>query len=123
MSVNNFTESHSLYISKGISDWTKVLCCIVIAIHHYSQQLHILQPDCNPLLRIFASQGGYFGVAFFFFLSGYGLMKSELKNHLGIGAFLTKRLKKIYVPTLAVTMVWLGLGYWTGVLEYTNWGG
>lgn len=108
MSTSKFiNSSRQLTINPSTSDWLKVLCCFVIAVHHYSQQLHIIQPDCNPILRLFASQGGYTGVAFFFFLSGYGLMKSELKRHLSLKDFLVRRIKKIYIPTVCVTLVWL----------------
>ena len=116
-------KDRTLVIPPQTSNLLKVLCCLIIALHHYSQQLHIIQPDCNPILRLFASQGGYIGVAFFFFLSGYGLIKSELKKHLSLIGFVTKRIRKVYIPTLIVTIVWLPTAVCFNICNLSNTGG
>lgn len=46
-------------------------------------------------------------VSIFFFLSGYGLMKSESKRHLSTAAFIKHRFSKIYIPVILVTILWL----------------
>lgn len=60
------------------------------------------------------------GVAVFFFLSGYGLMESEQKHHLGLLEFCKRRLSKVYLPTLLVTVIWIPIAIYFGRYEYKD---
>lgn len=62
----------------------------------------------NLFYQIFSTQGGYAGVAMFFFLSGYGLMESETKRHLNIWQFVVKRFWKIYKAVLIINVLHYG---------------
>ena len=79
----------------------------MVALHHYSAYVISLGYSNNIILKAFSTQGGYLGVALFFFMSGFGLMMSEIKHHLGCVAFLKKRLSKILVPSIFVTIIWM----------------
>ena len=93
------------FISRGFSDILKSIACVVIALHHYSQNIIITEGANNLLYFLFSTQGGYSGVALFFFLSGYGLMESESCRHLGLWAFLKKRIWKVYKPVFIVNLI------------------
>ena len=54
-----------------------------------------------------STQGGYLGVAVFFFLSGYGLMESEMKRHLTLTQFIDKRLKRVVFPLVVLAILWI----------------
>lgn len=58
--------------------------------------------------QLFSTQGGYAGVAMFFFLSGFGLMESETKRHLNIWEFIVKRFWKIYKAVLIINIIHYG---------------
>ena len=79
----------------------KLLSCILIATHHYAGQC-VCNGDEKMIWRIMTNYGGVAGVAIFFFLSGYGLMKSELVRHLNLKEFFWKRIVKLYLPTILV---------------------
>lgn len=80
-----------MQFDRGLTDFIKFLSCIMIALHHFSQ-IRGVQGASNIFYFLFATQGGYLGVAIFFFLSGYGLMKSEMSKHLSIPVFLENNL-------------------------------
>lgn len=105
------TAEEGLYIERSLTDVIKMLSCLMVAIHHYSGYAISTGYDNNIILRAFSTQGGYFGVALFFFLSGYGLMKSDQKTHLGAKAFFIKRMGKVFLPVLLITTIWLPY-YW-----------
>ena len=77
----------------------------MIAMHHFSQ-IRCIEGTGNALYFAFSTQGGYLGVAIFFFLSGYGLMKSEQQRHLSPFSFLKRRLIKTYIPAVVVSIIW-----------------
>ena len=79
----------------------------MIVLHHYAQYLCATIPTVPLIYKLLTQQAGYLGVAVFFFLSGFGLMESEQKSHLGFLRFLKKRLFKVYLPVLTVTFIWL----------------
>lgn len=72
----------------------KVICAIVIVIHHTSYYLpnsiftHIFRPI------------GYLPVGVFFFISGYGLLYSLFNNPDYLLTFFTKRIRSILIPAL-----------------------
>lgn len=77
----------------------------MIALHHYSQGM-VVNGSHNPIYQIFSTQAGWLGVAIFFFLSGYGLQKSEMLRHLDLISFFQKRLIKTYLPAVLVSFLW-----------------
>lgn len=109
----------SVNIDKNTTDVIKILSCLMIAFHHYSQDM-VKAGTHNPVYQLFSTQGGWLGVAIFFFLSGYGLMKSDLKKHLDITSFIKKRLFKTYFPAVLVSLLWGGYMKSRGNVEI-NW--
>lgn len=101
------SQEDGVYFDRNLTDILKLLCCIMVALHHYSQ--YVLSNDIshNLIYQIFSTQGGYLGVGIFFFLSGFGLIKSDLHNHLSFLPYLKKRLIKVYLPVLLVSVIWL----------------
>ena len=100
-----------LRISKSISDYLKILCAIIVALHHYSLYICANNLSDSIFFKLLSAQGGYIGVAFFFMLSGYGLMESEKRCHLNFLPFLRKRFMRVYLPTLLVTILWWPISY------------
>lgn len=78
----------------------------MVMIHHYSQYVVSNNISTSLFYKLFSTQGGYLGVALFFFLSGFGLMESDRKKHLSIGPFLRKRMLKIYLPVILISFIW-----------------
>lgn len=79
----------------------------MVMLHHYSQ--YVISHDISNaiLYQLLSTQGGYLGVAIFFFLSGYGLMESESKSHLNLKTFFKRRFLKIYLPVLLISFIWM----------------
>lgn len=89
-----------------MSNAIKIIAAILVMLSHYSQYICTNHHSPSIVFLALSSQGGYLGVAFFFFLSGFGLMESEKKAHLSAFDFFKKRLLKIYLPVLLVTLLW-----------------
>lgn len=109
-------EKSTIYIDKNFSDVIKICAAVMIALHHFSQYVCVNHISDNLFYSMLSSQGGYLGVAVFFFISGYGLMESEQRVHLGCVDFFKRRLAKVYLPALAVTAIWLSLINFTNIL-------
>ncbi len=81
------------------------LLAVGIILHHISQRVAQVAPDVWGL-----SQFDFWGfpiVAVFFFLSGYGLMKSLLvKEASYLDGFLRKRMTKVFFPLLLCSLVY-----------------
>lgn len=99
--------SKVITFDRNLTDLVKFLSCLMIALHHYSQGM-VVAGSHNPFYQLFSTQGGWLGVAIFFFLSGYGLMKSDMKHHLEPIPFFKKRLMKTYLPAVLVSLLWGG---------------
>lgn len=99
--------SNAITFDRNLTDIVKFLSCLMIALHHYSQGM-VVAGSHNPIYQLFSTQGGWLGVAVFFFLSGYGLMKSEMKHHLESLPFFKKRLMKTYLLAVLVSLLWGG---------------
>lgn len=69
-------------LRKEWCDWVKLLAAILVAVSHYSTAVVINRHWSDSSFLRFWCQGGYIGVALFFFFSGYGLMESDAKKHL-----------------------------------------
>lgn len=100
-----------LSINRGVSDLLKIISAVLVMFSHYYNLKAQAGYALNPIELVLRSQGGNVGVAIFFFLSGYGLMMSELKRHLNFKEFLKKRFLKVYLPVLLVTMIWIPIYY------------
>ena len=101
----NRNNTSSVVFDRGFTDFIKFVSCVMIALHHFSQ-IRCIEGTGNAMYFALSSQGGYLGVAIFFFLSGYGLMKSEQSKHLPPLAFLKRRLAKTYLPAVLVSIIW-----------------
>ena len=101
----------SYELNKEWSNWLKLIAAILVAVSHYSTVIVINNHwSDNSFLR-FWCQGGYIGVAIFFFFSGYGLMESEKKHHLKFKEFFLKRFLRVYLPILMVSVIWIPIYY------------
>lgn len=94
-------------LTKDTSNAVKVLAALMVMFHHYSQYIMANGLSDSIFYQLLSTQGGYLGVAIFFFLSGYGLMESEQKIHLSLAAFFKRRFLNVYLPVLLVTALWL----------------
>ena len=108
MIIISVNQSSEICFEKNLTDLIKFLSCLMIALHHYSQGM-VVAGTHNPIYQLFSTQGGWLGVAIFFFLSGYGLMKSDMKNHLDPIPFFKKRILKTYFPAVLVSVIWGGI--------------
>lgn len=98
-------------ISRGASDLLKIVSAILVMFSHYFNLKAQVGFELNPFEWCVRSQGGNIGVGVFFFLSGYGLMMSEMKSHLPLKMFFRRRFCKIYLPVVLVTALWLPITY------------
>lgn len=105
------TGCKSFLIPSGCSDLLKVISAVLVMFSHYYNLKARTGYDLNVIEWCIRSQGGNVGVAVFFFLSGYGLMMSEMKSHLSLKMFFKKRFCKIYLPVLLITALWLPICY------------
>lgn len=99
-------KTRALNIDKGVSGILKFLCCVLIALHHFA--LH--HPDVtagSAILKLISTQGGYLGVGFYFFLSGYGLTRSWSRHPLTFGKFISRRLVRVYLPAVLISLIWV----------------
>lgn len=106
------TSSYANELNLPISNLVKVIACLVIALHHYSQWGIDKGFLSGPIYSVLRSVGGDLSVTLFFFLSGYGLMASETKKHLGFMDFMKKRLWRLLKPfwianIIFVTLFWI----------------
>ncbi len=109
---NNSLHHMQLYLSKSTCRTIKFGAAILVALHHYSYSIPTSDPTSQYFIyKVLASQGGFIGVAIFFFLSGYGLIESEQGCHLPFRKFVKKRFLKIYLPVVLSTALWLPIVY------------
>lgn len=97
----------SFKIDKEVSALVKFLSCIIIVLHHYAQYAIISGKSSDICTFFLSSQCGYLAVSTFFFLSGYGLNISFSRNRLSFRTYISKRLAKVYLPAVVVTILWL----------------
>lgn len=82
-------------MNRDYTDFVKFICCILIFLHHF----YLGNPVVVPL--------GYIGCSIFFFLSSYGVGKSQDKKQLGFVDFVKRRVLKVYVPLLMVNSLFI----------------
>ena len=97
-------------LSKEVSTGLKGFSCLLIVLHHWCSGLSGVGYD-NILVKLLTQAGGVTGVAIFFFLSSYGLTRSQLVKKDSISSFFTKRLTKVYIPLVLTNVLWLVLRY------------
>jgi len=100
-----------LSISRECSNLLKLASALLVMFSHYFNIKASSGEVLNPIEWLIRSQGGNIGVAIFFFLSGYGLMMSEIKTHLSFRQYFRRRFLKVYLPVLLVTAIWLPIAY------------
>lgn len=86
-------------IEKSVSTEMKAIAIIMVVAGHFLNAYYQIRPS----LAIMFGTGG---VTIFLMLSGYGIVSSYYKSGLHID-YWTKKLSKIYVPYLIVTVVWI----------------
>lgn len=111
-------------LTKDVSTCLKGLSCLLIVLHHWCSHL-VGMGYHNVILDLIALRGGVTGVAAFFFLSSYGLARSQQHKKDTLKAFFTKRLVKVYIPLLITNLLWLlvryqGQGIVHSVLQVLN---
>lgn len=97
--------NHEIAFDKGVTDVIKLMSIAMIAIHHFLQYA-LTRGNGGAFSSLYCSQAGYLGVALFFFLSGYGVMKSHQRHQMSFGEFVNKRLLKIILPMLLANLLW-----------------
>lgn len=97
-------------LSKDASTCLKGLACLLIVLHHWCSGLSGAGYD-SFLVELFTQAGGITGVAVFFFLSSYGLSRSQQKKKDTLTSFFTKRLVRVYIPLVITNVLWLSLKY------------
>lgn len=103
-------------IDRNLSDLIKVYSCINIAIGHYLGCLVTAGVTYSLPMRICMNLSALC-VEFFFLLSGYGLMESMKKSDLTIMEYITRRISKVYMPTVLSAVIWGGYLLISGHLE------
>lgn len=87
------------FLSKINTDKLRGLLVLIIIFHHVAQRMD------NVGLMLPFRQAGIHTVSIFFFLSGYGLMSSNLQNPNYLKNFIFKRTSKVYVPFLIINII------------------
>ena len=97
---------HNINLERNISDLIKFIACIMVALSHYAGYYLVTISPHNILWKLVAANFGYIGVALFFFLSGYGLAKSDQKLQLPFIEYFKRRIVKVYLPAVLVSLIW-----------------
>jgi len=95
-------ELNEACLTPESSNHLRGLFALIVVYHHIYQMV-----NCGLLFPVF-TRVGFLGVGFFFFISGYGLMKRYTTDKTYHRSFLRKRLPAILLPfTLANLVYWL----------------
>ena len=103
----NLRKDECLKLDRGLTDLFRFLSCLLVAGSHYSQYYINSNVNYGIIIKLLSTQGGYLGVAVFFLLSGYGLMSSMLTRPKKFMDFIKRRVKKVYLPAVIVSLVWI----------------
>ena len=96
-------ELNTNYLSLETGNCLRGFFALTVVLHHIS-----IRTESGLLLRLFAF-AGLPAVSVFFFLSGYGLQKSYMKHEDYKKHFLKRRLSKIIIPYIFVTLLFWGV--------------
>ena len=97
------------YLSLATCKSYRGLFAIVVIFHHLANLT-----ETGVLFRLFSYMGP-FAVAFFFFLSGYGLQKSYIiKSEKYKNGFLLKRIPTVLIPYIIITAIYWLMFYFSG---------
>lgn len=96
-----------IYLPKDTCDVIKLVSALLVVTSHIGSVAINSYESTNWIFYALATQNGYVGVSLFFFLSGFGLMESEQKRHLSVSQYFRRRILKIYLPVVLVTVPWL----------------
>ena len=113
-------NKRQLSIPVDASNLLKIIACTMVCLSHYFT-LEIQSGNSNALYKTISSLGGSMGLAIFFFLSGYGLMQSELRRPLTLWQFCKRRLSKVYIPVLLVTAIWVVAEFFINGTSFDDW--
>lgn len=108
--VSFFNGINKEYISAKTCNGWRGFFALIIVFHHLSALTH-----GGVLFRGFTTVG-YLGVAFFFFLSGYGLQKKYILDANYKKGFITKRIPTVLIPYVIVTLIYWGVNALSGEL-------
>lgn len=87
-------------LSLDTSNLIKAICCIVIILHHYALRVNI------PLIgTYFGLQSGNYALTIFMLMSGFGVVKSELKHNTTAKMFFHRRFIKLLIPFWIVNIL------------------
>lgn len=117
-------DNSQFRLTKDMSTCIKGISCLLIVLHHWCSGLSGAGYD-NIFVNTLTRVGGVTGVAIFFFLSSYGLTRSQLVKKDSISLFFTKRLSKVYIPLVLTNALWLawqysGQGFVQSLLQILN---
>jgi len=100
--VKKSTNINYNYFNQTQTSILKGISISLIVVHHFT--IRLVHPGfMKPFLNV-----GFLGVVIFFFISGYGLMSSYLKDENYLNNFFIKRVSKIYIPFM-VTNIFIGI--------------
>lgn len=92
-----------LVFDRSVTNALKIAAAICVAIFHHSYCVWCGTIEVFSFSYAATSKLASWGIAIFFFFSGYGLMESEQRKPLAsFGCFMRRRILKIYVPVLLV---------------------
>lgn len=100
-------DKENFVIDRGFSDLLKIISCLMVASSHYAQYIVKEEIPTTLFIKLLSTQGGYLGVSIFFFLSGYGLMCSYQNKQLSFWSDLKKRILKVYIPAVIISIIWI----------------
>lgn len=103
----------SRFFDKSQTDVLKGISILMILIHHFT--LRMIAPHfMSPFLNV-----GFLGVGIFFFLSGFGLMSSYLRKPNYLKGFFSKRISRVYIPSILANIFIGLLGIVLGQASYS----
>lgn len=94
-------EENIKYLSTEQTTQMKGLFALLVVLVHFSQRMS------NPGIMESFQSPGYLAVGGFFFLSGYGVYSSYLKNQEHLFRKTVKRIIYIYKPLVFITVIYL----------------
>lgn len=92
------TNVNEEYMSKDSCKYYKGIFAIAIVLHHIATET-----NTSGLYNLIFEDFGALCVAVFFFISGYGLMKSHMGSDTYSNRFFSKRLSSILIPYIIIT--------------------